>query len=184
MADNDDPLAKFRGVMPSRAELCQLVLFGTTDKIRAAAQTVLDLLPPMTTKEKENWSSAVWAAAKLPSEADLAKSPIGRQTLAMLRANAPMSAQKSEAVVPVEAEGPESKPPEPAIPPESAIEPVNPYLQKISWPPKGTITPQPKPDEQPRDNLWPRFVAGRPSEPDKSQRPISDWESDDRQPIY
>jgi hypothetical protein len=54
MANNeDDPLSKFRGVMPSRAELCQLVLFGTSEKIRAAAQSVLDLLPPMTTKERK-----------------------------------------------------------------------------------------------------------------------------------
>jgi hypothetical protein len=179
--DNDDPLAKFRGVLPSRAELCQLVLFGTSEKIRAAAQSVLDLLPPMTAKEKENWSTAVWQSAKLPSESDLEKSPIGRQTLAMLRANQPVGVEKkvesgvnvspvdSEPITPVEAIS--------ATPEQPPDDGVNDYLKKLSWPPKSTPT---KPVDDGAKHMW---VAGTPSKPDKSLRQLPP-DLGENEPIY
>ena len=178
--DNDDPLAKFRGILPTRAELCQLVLFGVSEKIRKAAQALLDTLPPMTTKEKENWASDVWAAAKLPSEADLEKSPIGRQTLAMFRANPPMTVAKKA---------------EPAnvtpVAPVAAPEPTIPKLEPPPGPSDdlGERMAQERAAKVERErNAKPwKWTELKPSKPDKSLKPLapSDWNSDsNNSPIY
>lgn len=177
MENNDDPLAKFKGILPSRAELSMLALFGTTESARAAANTLLKLLPPMQSKERAAWATEIWTSAKLPCEADLAKSPIGRQTLAMLRANAPMTAQKPEAVTPVE---PQPAPPaEPAPPQEPPDDGVNDYLKKLDWPPKPA---PPKPVED--DGAVHRWVAGKPSAPDTSLKPLAADDYTSNQPIY
>jgi hypothetical protein len=176
--DNHDPLAKFRGVLPSRAELCQLALLGTSEKIRAAAQSVLDLLSPMTTKEKENRATSVWQAARLPSEADLAKSPIGKATLELLRGNPPMTVEKK-------LEGnvtPEPAPAQPsaplAIPTDDG---VNDYLKNLAWPPKSSLPPKALEDD---DTVKHKWVAGRPSEPSKDLRPIADSDFSNNSPLY
>jgi hypothetical protein len=174
MTDNNGPLAKFRGVLPSRAKLAQLSLFGTTEEARSSAQALLDTLPPMTAKEKDNWSTAIWQAAKLPCEADMEKSPIGRQTLAMLRANAPDAPVKP---------GPSAVDPE--APAEPAVEVVNPIFSKLNWPPQGSLMNQkPKTEEEPRNSPWPKYTAGTPSKPDTSQRPISDEDFSSNAPVY
>jgi hypothetical protein len=176
--DNDDPLSKFRGVLPSRAELCQLVLFGTSEKIRKAAQALLDTLPPMTAKEKDNWASAVWASAKLPSESDLEKSPIGRATLAMLRANAPVAAQKAEPAGTVAPE-PVAAVAEPEIPPLQPPPCVSDDL--------GERMEQERAAKRERERTakpW-KWDMLKPSAPDKSLRPLAPSDDfDNNRPLY
>jgi hypothetical protein len=182
--DNQD-LGKFQNMLPSRAVLARLALFGTSEETRASANAILKALPPMNERERREYYDETWKLAAMPSDEDLLQSPIGRETLAMLRANAPMSAQQPEPAATVAQVDPEPAASEPEAPAAPATEPVNEHLAALAWPPKSQHTPQPKPEESPRDSIWPRFVAGRPSTPDKSLRPISDWNADsNNDPIY
>jgi hypothetical protein len=178
--DSDD-LKSVKGSIPSLVELGWKEMFGLTEEERLAAGRLRKQLRAAGVRDDpEAYKSAVWKF-ELPSEMDLQRSECGRQTLQMLKSNQPVGGE-----IQAKAEG--TVVPEPAASLEPAGEPVpeiNATLQKLSWPPKGTLlnTP-PKMEEEPRDNLWPRYVAVRPSEPDKSQRPISDDDFSSNQPLY
>jgi hypothetical protein len=171
--DNQD-LGRYQGMMPSRAVLARLSIFGLDEATRASANAILKALPPMNERERREYYDETWKLAGLPSEEDLLKSPIGKATLEMLKnSSLPKEVQtKAEGNAPVA--------PDPAAggsesPAEPEVDPVNPNLEKLSWPPKGTLlNSQPKTEEPPRDNLWSRFVAGTPSPLDTGPKPIAD----------
>ena len=168
-------------MLPSRAVLARLSLFGTDEETRASANAILKALPPMNEKERREYLDETWRLADLPSEEDMLQSPIGRQTLAMLRANQPVGVEKkvesgvnvspvdSEPITPVEAIS--------ATPEQPPDDGVNDYLKKLSWPPKATPT---KPVDDGAKRMW---VAGTPSKPDKSLRPLPP-DLGENEPIY
>ena len=179
MASNEeDPLAKFRGVLPSRGELSQLALFGTSEAARAAANALLKMLPPVSENKRADWMTDVWNVAKLPSEEDLAKSPIGLATLGLLRGNPPPTVEKKP-------EGNLTPDPAPAQPSAPLAIPtddgVNDYLKNLAWPPKSSLPPKALEDDNTVKHKW---VAGRPSEPSKDLRPIADSDFSNNSPLY
>jgi hypothetical protein len=181
--DNGD-LGKYHGMLPSRAVLARLSIFGTSEETRASANAILKALPPMNEKERRAYLDETWILASLPSEEDLLKSPIGKATLELLKNSQPLPGAPQVSDKPVEAtDAPVTNASSPAIEPDDG---VNPHLRQLHWPPKPTAQP-PKPvnDEPPRDNLRPRYVAGRPSTPDTSQRPLPPDESfSNNDPLY
>jgi hypothetical protein len=171
-------LAKFKEAIPSRAKLSMEALFGVTPEIRSAAQHLLDILPREERSQDEQiqWMTDVWQAAKLPCDEDLAKSPIGKATLEMLKNSKPMGGE-----IQATPEGTVAPEPVPAIPAEPEVDDTNDYLKKLNWPPKPTTKPDPI-DDTPH-----KWQAAKPSPPDKSLRPLapSDWNSDSsNNPIY
>jgi hypothetical protein len=181
MENNDDPLAKFKGILPSRAELSMLALYGPSEAARQAADALLKILPPMQSKERAAWATEMWTAAKLPSESHMEKSPIGRQTLVMLRANQPVAAEKPDATVaPVDPEPATPAESIPAKPEQLPDDGVNEYLKKLDWPPKPS--PPPKPLED--DGIPHKWQAARPSPPDTSLKPLASDDFANNQPIY
>jgi hypothetical protein len=149
-------------------------LFGTSEAERKAAQALLDALPKevRTRDEEVAWTTECWLATRLPCDEDLAKSPIGKATLELLKANAP-GAKKPDATVAPVASGPAAaEQPAPASP---AVEPVNERLQKLAWPPAGKLlnTPPKDPADEQRNSIWPRYTAGRPTPPDTSLKPLA-----------
>jgi hypothetical protein len=162
-------LEKYKGQIPSRAQLGLESMFGVTQAERDAATALLKLLPP---EDPQEWATSAWKVG-FPPEEIMKLSEAGRLTLEMFK-NQPLSGAPHKAGEPVEGPADAQVVTNAAMP---AIEDdgINEHLKQLNWPPKPTPQPpQPKPEEPPRDNLWPRFVAGRPSEPDKSLRPISD----------
>jgi hypothetical protein len=173
--------------IPSRAQLGMESMFAPTQEQRDAAQHLLNLLPK---KERSRDEEVQWMTEILtmpvPSESDMAKSPVGRATLAMLKNSKPMSGEiPAEAMAELEKLKSElaTAAPTPSDPGAPADSPNEFVEQLAGWPPKSQQTPRLK-TEEPRDNLWPRYGAGRQSEPSKDKRPISDWESDDPPTLY
>lgn len=139
----------------------------------------------MNERERREYYDEVWKLAGLPSEEDLLQSPAGVATLELLKNSKPVGDDNGI---------PDSISPEPpateaqvanASPPEPAVEPVNPYLQKISWPPKGSLLNQPPKDsaDEQRNSIWPRYTAGRPSALDTSLKPLAAEDFDANKPI-
>jgi hypothetical protein len=179
MADNDGPLAKFRGVLPSRAKLAQLSLFGTTEEARSSAQALLDILPEMTVNERAEYMNETWRLANTLSGADMEKSPAGRATLELIKNSKPMGEEvqaKAEGTIAPEPEPPAGEQP---APPEPAVESTNEYMAKLNWPPR----PTPK-AKDPIDDTPHKWQAGIPSKPDTSQKPISDDDFANNAPLY
>lgn len=181
--DNQD-LGRYQDMMPSRAVLARLSIFGTSEETRASANAILKALPPMNEKERREYLDETWRLADLPSEEDLLQSPIGRMTLQILDNSKPMSGEiPAEAMAALERlrskPGP-AAPAEPEAPLSIPDDGVNDYMKKLDWPPKSTPTPKLEPDEEPH-----KWVAGTPSTPSKDQTPVSDWNSDaSNNPIY
>jgi hypothetical protein len=174
--DNED-LGRYQNMLPSRAVLARLSLFGTDEETRASANAILKALPPMNEKERREYYDETWRLAGLPSEEDMLKSPVGLATLEMLKnSSLPKEIQKAEPegnVAPEPAAGAEQTSP--------AVEPVNPHLAALNWPPKASPPPK-APEDDGQRHLW---QAAQPSKPDTSQRPISDWDSpDSRETLY
>jgi hypothetical protein len=168
--------------IPSRAKLSMEALFGTSEAERNAAQALLDALPKevRTRDEEVAWTTECWLTTRLPCDEDLAKSPIGRATLAMLQANQPMSVEKkTEPEVIVAPVMPEPKPADLAIPP----------LQPPPGPSDdlGVRMEQERVEKREREKTNPpwKWTELKPSTPDKSLKPVSDWNSDaNNDPIY
>jgi hypothetical protein len=175
-------LEKYQAAIPSRAKLSMEVLFGTSQEQRDAAQALLDALPKevRTRDEEVAWTTECWLTTRLPCDSDLEKSPIGRQTLSMLRANAPMTLEKKPDP---EVNAPYPEPAaaaEPEAPPAIPDDGINPHLKQLNWPPKGT--PQPKAPED--DGVPHKWQAARPSTPSRDQTPMVDTDFDSNKPLY
>jgi hypothetical protein len=180
MADKDASLEKFRGVMPSRAKLAQLSLFGTTEEARLSAQALLDVLPEMTVNERGEYMTETWRLANTLTEEDMEKSPAGRATLELIRNSKSMSGEIKERMKDAAPESPATDAQATQEPtPETSAETPNEYMSRLAWPPRSTKIDTPPEDEVPR-----KWQAAQPSKPDTSQRPISDWDSDAREPLY
>src|ERR1700732_5108583 len=65
--DNQD-LGRYQDMMPSRAVLARLSIFGTSEETRASANAILKALPPMNEKERREYLDETWRLADLPSE--------------------------------------------------------------------------------------------------------------------
>jgi hypothetical protein len=177
--DSDD-LNSVKGSIPSLVELGWTEMFDPSEERRLAAGRLRrSLRAAGVTDDPEAYKSAVWKF-ELPCEADLQKSECGRQTLELLKnSSLPKEVQVKPAgnVEPVAAAAPE-------VPPREPDDGVNPHLRRLAWPPK----PQPPAkaptiEDPPRDSIRPRYVAGRPSEPDKSLRPLPP-DLGEQEPIY
>jgi hypothetical protein len=146
------------------------------------------LLPPLNPNKAEEWEDSPWNPRNQPTQEELANSVIGRATLELFRANqtvadgveAPTADNSAQLQNASQVESKES------ADNSAPVESTNPILAALSWPPRSQQTaPPPKPEEEPRDSIKPRYVAGIPPPPDKSLRPISDWNSDaNNNPIY
>jgi hypothetical protein len=178
----DNDLGKYQNMLPSRAVLARLSLFGVDEETRASANAILRALPAMNEKERREYLDETWKLASLPSEQDLL--PIGRETLAMLRANQPVTVEKKAESVIVgnpthssQAEGTES-----VGNPTVSAEPVNEYMSKLDWPPKSQ---QPSPKAPEDDDTPHKWQAAKPSAADKGLRPLPPDETfDNNSPIY
>jgi hypothetical protein len=186
--DPNDLFKEFKDLLPSKAKLRKLSLWGATEEERQAASRMLEVMRKagIVDKEPVPWEDSSWNPANQPTAEEMTNSLIGQQTLAMFRANPPMTAEKDEAAV----NAPEPPVTEAQVVANAAmptLEPdgVNCYMQKLNWPPQPTVTPKPKPEEEPRDSIRPKWVAGTPSPPSRDQTPVSDWNSDaNNSPIY
>src|ERR1700736_4870042 len=155
MADKDASLAKFRGVMPSRAALAQLSLFGTTEETRQSAQAILELLPEMTEKERGEYMTETWMLANTLTEEDMGKSPAGRATLELIRNCKPMSGEINAAPESPATDAQVTNASSPAIEPDD----TNPHLRQLNWPPKASPPPK-APEDDGQRHLW---QAAQPS---------------------
>jgi hypothetical protein len=188
MAKPKNKLSKHKELLPNRTKLSMEAMFGVTPELRSAAQSLLNALPKenRTREEEIAWTTEAWLTGRLPSEPDMEKSPIGRATLEMLKNSKPMGGEiPAEAMAALESLRSKLEPtvaaPIPLAPGEPAETPNEFASQLANWPPKGSQPKAMEQDEQPR-----KWVAGTPSTPDKSMRPLapSDWDSDSNSPIY
>jgi len=169
MADDIDLLGKFRGVLPSRAALARLSIFGTSEETRSSAQAILDALPPMNEKERQEYLDETWRLANTTSLEDMKLSPTGLATLELFAACKPVGDEVTSQMSPnspatdaeVQAE---------SAPPEPVVEPVNEHLARLNWPPRSTQSPA-KPVED--DGVEHKWQAARPSAPDTTLKPLA-----------
>jgi len=182
--DNQD-LGKYQGMMPSRAVLARLSIFGVDEATRQSANAILKALPAMNEKERREYLDETWRLADLPSEEDLLKSPVGLATLEMFKNSKPMG---GEIQAKAESEG-DAPYPDPAAPAEPEAPP------KLEPPPGpsddlGVRMEQERAAKRESEQLAGpvhKWVAAKPSTPDKTLRPLapSDCNADaNNQPIY
>lgn len=142
------------------------------------------------TKEKENWSTAVWQAAKLPSAEDMAKSPVGAATLEMFRGDPPIGDSVQNLDVTIESnDSLESEPSQEdgsqsesldSVPAESTNDIM--AKQLSNWPPRSTPTPKAPVENDAPKRLW---VAGRPTPESRGDlHPLPPEDFDNNKPIY
>jgi hypothetical protein len=182
MADNDD-LGKYQNMLPSRAVLARLSLFGTDEETRKSANAILKALPPMNEKERREYLDETWRLASLPSEAEMELSPVGRATLEMLKNSNPMSGEiqaKPEGAATPVVPGPAAPPVEPAIPPREP--PPGPSDDL------GVRIEQERAAKRESEQLAGpvhKWVKAEPTKGTGDRMPVSDWNSDaSNQPLY
>jgi hypothetical protein len=178
----EDPLKKYN--LPSRAQLGMDSMLAPTQEQRDAAKALLAMLKEAGVKEDpQERRDSIWKVG-FPSEEIMKLSPAGRLTLELLGSQSKEIQAKPEGNVAPVVPGPEPEPAPAAeaVPPEIPDDGINRHLKQLNWPPKST--PQPKATED--DGQPHKWVAGTPSPPDKSLRPISDWDNDldNNRPIY
>lgn len=137
--DNED-LGRYQNMLPSRAVLARLALFGTDAETRDSANAILRALPPMSADERRRYYDEMWLWS-LPS--DLEKSPAGLATLELLKNSKPVprEIQKPAGNVAQVEPGPPAEPE--ASPQEPLDDGVNEHLRRIAWPPKSSPLPPP-----------------------------------------
>jgi hypothetical protein len=179
-----DDLREFKEFLPSRAKLGRLSLWAPTEEERLAASRMLDVMRKagITDKEPISWADSSWNPVNMPTLEEIKLSPTGRATLELLRANAPMSAQQPEPAATVAQAEPQPAPPaEPEAPPK--LEPPPGPSDDL-----GVRLEQERAAKRESEQLAGpvhKWVAAKPSAPDKSLRPLPPDESfSNNDPIY
>jgi hypothetical protein len=137
----------------------------------------------ITDKEPIPWEDSHWNPANLPTLEEMKLSPTGLATLELLKNCKPLPREKPEdrtmnasPELPVPDAEAQDKP----APPEASAETPNEYMSRLAWPPRST--PQPKPVED--DAIEHRWVAGTPSKPDTSLKPLAADDFSNNDMIY